>query len=591
MYQRSEMKKILNHRSDKGGSSRLNHCPSFVSSPLGGVDLIPRIESDPGPYAFPSQNFFIKARQSRDIKSRNRYVKPYENSLMGSFTLSEKGTICEANRRGGNILNTSVKELTGIRFTRFVMPGFQSDFNRHCRAVIETGTRQTCVLKFQVGRDQYFFGQLESVREAGTPGGLNLIRTILSDITQIYRIQSALEISESQQQAVTELGQLALADTNLACLFKETLARATDAMRLDTGEILEWIPDCDQFLVRATQGWKKGLAGGKRIRGGRASQSGFTVLQGKPVLVKDMQFETRFESPLGELSPHGVVSGMSVIIGKPDSIFGVLGVHSSKKRKFNKNDIIFLQSLAHILASAVEQETSRIERKKSEKRLHVLSSHLLTAQEEERKKVAYMLHDDLGQSLTLLKLQVRAIEMKMGKDSSEVKADCNHALENISSTIESVRKISHNLTPTVLEDLGLSVALKYLFEDFSRHFEVHIQGDIQDIDTWFAQGSKILVYRIFQEAFTNIARHANADDIWVFIGKQKSRYRFAIEDNGIGFYRNDLMEHPSGEAGLGLSTMNERVSILGGELRIENRSKGGTKLWFDVPGCTRTLGS
>ncbi len=556
--------------------------------------MIPGIESDPGTYTFSRQNFFVKVRKSRDIKSRNRYVNPYENSLMGSFILSEKGTICEANRRGGNILNTNVKELTGIRFTRFVMPGFQSDFNRHCRAVIETGTRQTCVLKFQVGRDQYFFGQLESVRETEIPGGLKLIRTILSDITQIYRIQSALEISESQQQAVTELGQLALADTNLACLFEETLARATDAMRLDTGEILEWIPDCDQFLVRATQGWKKNLAGRGRIRGGRASQSGFTVLQGKPVLVRDMQFETRFESPLGELSPHGVVSGMSVIIGKPDNIFGILGVHSSKKRKFNKNDIIFLQSLAHILASAVEQETSRAERKKSEKRLHVLSSHLLTAQEEERKKVAYMLHDDLGQSLTLLKLQVRAIEMKMGKDSSEVKADCNHALENISSTIESVRKISHNLTPTVLEDLGLSVALKYLFEDFSRHFEVHIRvdmPDMPDMDTWFAQRSKILVYRIFQEAFTNIARHANADQIWVSIGKQKNRYRFTIEDNGSGFDRNDLKEHCSGEVGLGLSTMNERVKILGGELRIENRSKGGTKIWFDVPGCTRTLGS
>jgi signal transduction histidine kinase len=499
--------------------------------------------------------------------------------------------ICEANSRGANILNTSIRELTGIGFTRFVVPGFQSDFNCHCRAVIETGTRQTCVLKFLVGRDHYFFGQLESVREAGTLGGLKLIRTILSDITQIYRIQSALEISESQQQAVTELGQLALADTNLACLFEETLAKATDAMRLDTGEILEWIPDCDQFLVRATQGWKKGLASRKRIRGGRASQSGFTVLQGKPVLVRDIQFETRFKSPLGELSPHGVTSGMSVIIGKPDNIFGVLGVHSSKKRKFKKNDIIFLQSLAHILAAAVEQETSKTELKNSEKRLHFLSSHLLTAQEEERKKVAYMLHDDLGQSLTLLKLQVRAIEMKMGKECSEVRADCNHALENISSTIESVRKISHNLTPTVLEDLGLSVALKCLFEDFSRHFKVHIWVDMPDMDTWFAQQSKILVYRIFQEAFTNIARHANADEIWVSIGKQKSRYRFAIEDNGIGFDSNDLKEHRSGEAGLGLSTMNERVRILGGELRIENRGNGGTKIWFDVPGCTRTLGS
>ena len=512
-----------------------------------------------------------------------RCLQVYDNAPVGYFMLSEKGIICETNTTGANLLNINIKAVKGIEFAGFILPDFKSDFVRHCQEVVEKGTRQTCVLKLLGSRKQCFFGRLESVLESGYTRGSRLIRTTLSDITQKRRTESALEISEAQQRTVTELGHLALAGTELSALFDAALIRVTDTLRLDLGELLEWQPGCEQFLVRATQGWKKGLTNCKQIRGGRASQSGFTMLSGRPVLVKDMGSETRFQSPLPGFSDHEVVSGMTVIIGKPDSPFGVIGVHSSKKRKFKKNDIIFLQSVAHILASAVKQENSRTVLENSENRLQILSSHLLTAQEEERKKVAYMLHDDLGQSLTLLKLQIRAIEMKICKDSDGVKSDCKHAMKNISRTIENVREISHSLTPSVLKDLGLSAALQWLFEDFAKHFKVHIQANMAKIDKRLVQESKILVFRIFQEAFTNIVKHAGADQIWVWVVRQKGGYRFTIQDNGTGFDVNDLQANGMTEAGLGLTAMNERVRMLGGQLQIETPRQGGTRLWFEIP--------
>ncbi|ACN14537.1 sensory box histidine kinase/response regulator [Desulforapulum autotrophicum HRM2] len=515
--------------------------------------------------------------------SMERYIQIYENGPMGYFTLSEKGVICESNITGANLLNTCIKALPGMQFVKFVMSDFKSVFLNHCKQVLEKGTRQTCDLKFLPTQKQCFFGRLESVAELGMVNRGRLIRTTLLDITQRRRAESALEISESQQQVVTELGQLSLTGIKFTSLLNEALAKVLDTLRLETGEVLEWLPDCGQFLIRAAQGWKKGMVGRKRIMGGTASQSGFTLISGGPVLVADLQTETRFKSPLPELSNRCVVSGVSVLIGKSDKAFGVLGVHSPKKRKFKKNDIIFLQSVAHILASAVKQETARTVLKNSEKRLQFLSSHLLTAQEEERKKIAYMLHDDLGQSLTLLKLQIRAIEMKIEKDGKGAKADCCLAMKNISKTIENVREISHSLTPSILKDLGLSAALHSLFEYFGRYFNVHRHLDMTDMDNQLTQQSKILVYRIFQEAFTNIVRHAKADQIRVCVDRYNNRYRFDIQDNGIGFDLNGLQGNSLKDSGMGLTTMNERVRMLGGQLRIENRMCGGTRLWFEIP--------
>lgn len=513
-----------------------------------------------------------------------RYLQIYENAPVGYFTLSEKGIICESNSTGANLLNTRTRELPGMQFIKFVLPEFKPVFMNHCKRVIEKGTRQTCDLKLLSSQNQYFFGRLESVAEPEIANKGKRIRTTLWDITQRRRTESALEISESQQRVVTELGQLALAGEKFTALLDKALASVLDTLRLEIGEVLEWLPDCGQFSIRSAQGWKKSLVGRKRIMGGTESQSGFTLLSGKPVLVEDLQTETRFKSPLPGLSNHCVVSGVSVLIGKPGKVFGILGVHSSKKRKFKKNDIIFLQSVAHIFASVVKQEAARTVLKNSEKRLQFLSSHLLTAQEEERKKVAYMLHDDLGQSLTLLKLQISAIEMKIEKDGNGAKADCRLAMKNISKTIENVRKISHSLTPSVLKNLGLSVALQCLFEDFSRYLNVHLQIDMGDMDKQLAQESKILIYRIFQEAFTNIVRHARADQIWVCVARHNHRYRFDIQDNGTGFDLNGLQDNLK-NSGMGLTAMNERVRMLGGQLRIKNRKSGGTWLWFEIPDC------
>ncbi|PQP33850.1 histidine kinase, partial [Desulfobacteraceae bacterium SEEP-SAG9] len=126
-----------------------------------------------------------------------------------------------------------------------------------------------------------------------------------------------------------------------------------------------------------------------------------------------------------------------------------------------------------------------------------------TAQEDERKRISFELHDELGQSLTVLKLKLRAIERKLNDDQTKLKLDCVNILEDIDQIIENIRRLTRDLSPSILEDLGLSGALKWMVDDFATLNNSKFELITEDINHLFSQESQIIIYRIFQEALTN----------------------------------------------------------------------------------------
>lgn len=220
----------------------------------------------------------------------------------------------------------------------------------------------------------------------------------------------------------------------------------------------------------------------------------------------------------------------------------------------------------------------------SENKLRLLSSHLLTAQERERRRISIELHDELGQSLLALKLQVRAIERKLGGDQSALRDDCKFTLKYIDQTIENVSRLSRDLSPSILEDLGLTAALRWLMEDFLKHqSNIKISLDMMEIDSLFSQEGQIIIYRIFQEAFTNIVKHAKAANIYVVINKKDGDVCFSVEDDGRGFDVEEVFTRHATEKGLGLAAMDERIRMLGGFLDIKSKKGRGAKITFILP--------
>ncbi|MBN1613952.1 MAG: PAS domain S-box protein [Deltaproteobacteria bacterium] len=221
--------------------------------------------------------------------------------------------------------------------------------------------------------------------------------------------------------------------------------------------------------------------------------------------------------------------------------------------------------------------------RESEMELHFLSAQLMTAQEQERRRLSKELHDELGQSLMVLKLKLRSIQEGLPADRDTLRSKCTEAIEYINAVVENVRRLSRDLSPSVLEHLGLPAAIRWLVNDFCRHAKIDCTLDLPEMEGLFSQEEEIIIYRMIQESLTNIAKHALATEVSVIIEEKDDHAHFCIEDNGIGFDIREIFAQDSQRKGLGLSAMHERTRMLRGSLDIRSRKGNGTKISFTVP--------
>ena len=222
---------------------------------------------------------------------------------------------------------------------------------------------------------------------------------------------------------------------------------------------------------------------------------------------------------------------------------------------------------------------------RSENRLRFLSSRLFKAQEHERHRLSKGLHDEMGQSLAMLKHRVRAIPKKMQAGPSELQAACDHTIAYIDQIIEEVRRLSRDLSPSIIEDLGLTAALRWMIGNFDRRYAIrsHVDFGDFDIDRLFSAELQTNLYRIFQEVLTNIVKHAEARHVTFAVKKNRHSILLQVKDDGKGFDVEQAMTKNFTERGMGLDAMNERAHMLGATLDISSRIDRGTRISLDVP--------
>ena len=218
----------------------------------------------------------------------------------------------------------------------------------------------------------------------------------------------------------------------------------------------------------------------------------------------------------------------------------------------------------------------------SEQRLRSLSSQLIKAQEKERSRLSKELHDELGQALALLKHRVRHVQKALSEAHPSLSWDCEQTGHYIDQIIESVRRLSKELSPSILHDLGLSSALRWLIKNFEKEYSFDTSFKIDDIDNLFSEEEQTNLYRISQEALTNIAKHAEASHVSFVVKKNRNSVSMVIEDDGKGLDLTDIRAGNSAERGLGLDTMEERARMLGAALEIEGRPGAGTRIALTV---------
>jgi PAS domain S-box-containing protein len=217
--------------------------------------------------------------------------------------------------------------------------------------------------------------------------------------------------------------------------------------------------------------------------------------------------------------------------------------------------------------------------RRQQQELRELSARVLEAREDEKAHIARELHDELGQLLTALKMDLRWLRERLPDAELTTKAD--EMGELLDKTVASTRRISADLRPLMLDDLGLADAAQWLVEDFARRSGVKCEIRVPE-GTGFEDLSRAVstaVYRAVQESLTNIGRHAGARNAWVMLALEDGELQVEVEDDGRGIAPEDLAKARS----LGLRGMRERVAYLGGSLEIGRAPRGGTRLRLRVP--------
>jgi signal transduction histidine kinase len=292
----------------------------------------------------------------------------------------------------------------------------------------------------------------------------------------------------------------------------------------------------------------------------------------------DGSFEVRYWSPLNT-PVFDDNKKVAWIIHRVEDVtqMELLKVQDTERTKRHEEELVRLNEQ---LLEEVKQKTAEL--RFSNDQLRKLAAHFQNVREEEQKRIAREIHDELGQQVTSLKMDVSWIKKRIiaaGKEE-QFMPRLNQMMELLDESVKTVRRISSGLRPSVLDDLGLMAALDWQSKEFERKFSIPVElissQKSLDISSDIATG----VFRLFQESLTNVARHAQAEKVVASIEIEDGALVLKVSDNGKGFDTSSKSGRPKT---LGLLGMNERVLMMKGRLDISSTPGKGTTVTVTVP--------
>ena len=306
-----------------------------------------------------------------------------------------------------------------------------------------------------------------------------------------------------------------------------------------------------------------------------------TLQKDRALIVDDIVTADAASGAVVDLIGLGVRSYARVPLTTEGQLIGSLNLYSDQPGAFNHDHSVVAREVADSLATAIRQAQLFEEVKTSRECLTDLSRRLFRAEESERRRIAGELHDEIGQALTALKLNLRAMTRNLDAPTSTRRlGDCIALVER---TIEQVRGLSLDLRPALLDDLGLVPALRSHVgamarrSDIEASFVVDERIDRQDPEVETA------CYRIAQEAMNNVARHSGASRVRVELARSEHAFWLIVADDGSGFDVTAAMARAAAGASLGLLGMRERAALLGGRVDITSSAGRGAEVRATFP--------
>jgi PAS domain S-box-containing protein len=305
--------------------------------------------------------------------------------------------------------------------------------------------------------------------------------------------------------------------------------------------------------------------------------SGIIMRTGKPIIESHILDRPEYRSKVMRWARAQTFIGYPMkFSGK---IIGCLNLAHTETVEISENTVQWIESLANYVAVLTERKRAEEELRESREQLRELSRDTQFAIEEERKRIAREIHDQLGQELSLFQLELGLIQDQLLRTQKDLRSKLKSMSVLVDSSIRTVQRISSDLRPTLLDNLGLGAAVEWAVNEFQKRTRIKCQISLEPSDVKLDQERSTAIFRILQEALTNVLRHARATKVSVRLIKTDDAVVLTIRDNGIGIPRHRINDSKS----VGLTGMRERVRPWEGKVNIRVEPRKGTEITTSIP--------
>ena len=372
--------------------------------------------------------------------------------------------------------------------------------------------------------------------------------------------------------ALLEVLDAELSARNLSALLERVLGITTRIFNASTGIILLLDPGTQGLRIKAAVGLEGDLSA-INVEIGQGF-SGHIAATGESDILPDI---AQLQGILNPLLRGNAQSLWGAPLKEADRVIGVLVIGFARPYVWLPTERELLRAIADRSALAINRAEMTDALREREMRIAELSGHLLKVQEEERKHISRELHDETGQALMVILLYLGMLDKAVSTRAA--KAKIQELLEVVDRTIEGIRRIIGRLSPLVLQELGLIAAIRKEAKDLAKSSGVYARVAVSDDVGRVAPEVETAIYRVVQESLHNVAKHSNAHTVTIEMNRTENHLRLRIEDDGVGINNVPNSQRPT----FGLAGMRERISTLGGTLRVESRKGKGTKILVSVP--------
>ncbi len=406
-------------------------------------------------------------------------------------------------------------------------------------------------------------------------------RSQLSSLDHLYfciklTLNSAYyRVRDLEAQAFYDVFQDQLESLSVQELMGRVLETLMRTFRAQAGVILLREGRSRKLVAQSWKGLDATLAACFNTSVGRG-WAGRIAKIGKPLAVVDIENEPLIRNAAIRKAFRSLWGVPLVVRGE---VRGVLQLGFSQEYHCLPREMTLLEAVAERCAMAIDKARLLEELHDREEQIRKLGEHMLNVEEEERRRISRELHDEVGQSMQVIRLYLEMIRGSLPAEAHDIAARLTETQSLTEQTIEEMRRLIAALSPNVLEDLGLPASIRQFVANFRRTFSGQVSLQMSGLDH-LPKSTQIMIYRLVQECFSNIIKHSQANDVGLRVSRKNGHIQVKVQDDGVGF---DLSEASRKRGSFGLPGMRERVALLGGDIEIESAIGKGTRVEIAIP--------